>query len=711
MCTTEEEIKINQIRTDVKQTQAVDDTAPANGEQTTVQKVGSKKVWQTGDEDTIERNLPQMSEASKNILAGVNASMEGWEESNLWTTMGNSFMNRKVALMNSLWDGRDSDEMKAVKIALDKLSLFYQTSLSQFFSGQRLAIDETTGFINRDNLLAAKREAIAEYEKYVDEVIINSNFYINSKNPYSRSGKARLRNVKALKRQLEAEKGGFDGAFSFLVDNIAKKKFVGEEKLSLEDVTFSDVLRVVRSEKHDLSESGGGVGNTFSFKDAEQKTYFFKNNEKIIPYEELPRHFLKIIDMNKRSFTGGDAEMLENLHACTGHLVQYSETLKAKILAETGKTNLEDAITYMNRQRSAKKSLRETEAKRETYEKLGKLIKMIMRAFTYNDKVAMVTIGELKREADGFMKSGVLPRLHESIEFIVDTAVMHGNLFGEKHHSEFFSSIIANSNGIEEACTLSLRSVATSRLADEMVNLTGDQDLAGVIVKSRNAIVACGGGYKSGIVMEGAAGKEAGYVHELAEKKSKPLIFTAKAAKQYNYLMIFDFICSQNDRHDSNFLYEYEETRQGFVITGVHGIDNDFSFGRYTGRDLKDGFNRTVSMIDEDGKFAFKYIDARLKNAILSMDDTFMALIKNMFADCDISQEQLAAMKTRIDFLKESITKSTDLKTIDSDKAWKRLTFNKIRGESEVKNKKMAKKNHNMCEYIFHTFSENIGFI
>lgn len=64
--------------------------------------------------------------------------------------------------------------------------------------------------------------------------------------------------------------------------------------------------------------------------------------------------------------------------------------------------------------------------------------------------------------------------------------------------------------------------------------------------------------------------------------------FTDEAIRQIADMQMIDAICSNADRHEGNLLYQMEKDGLTTVITGVVGIDNDYSFSATKGPSIDD---------------------------------------------------------------------------------------------------------------------------
>lgn len=655
------------------------------------------KVWKSGETDTIERNLPEMSERAKMLFGRV--SMKESEESSLWETMGKSFMRNKIKLMNSLWNGRDSAEMKAVKVALDKLSGFYQTGIGNYFAD--VVANPETGQVDRISLEKAKTNALEAYNALVMDVITSAEHYLRVKNPITSSGVARYNNVKQLKEQLENEKDAFEEALRFLVTHVTEKNITGEEA-DLNEVKFADVLRIVKAERYDFSEAGGGGGNTFSFIDANQEKKYFKTNEKIVEVDRFPEYFREMLEKETKEAKPEDAAL-------------YKKFISAWDKFDVHFKKAEQDFCKLVNAQTVQEAVEKIEAENDSQYNRSRNDQAIINRYSAlrNHRVELVSVLCMKagstiesrkrlKKCQNKLRSSKGDELTAVIDSINELRNQIGSKLTDKYHSTIFTSGCAKVNGIDENCVVTMRSIATSRLADEITKRAdGDADYTEAIVGARTSLIKTEKGYKSGIVMDEAKGSPAGNVLMLAAEKEKPVIFTTKAAKQYNFIMIFDFICGQMDRHAGNFMMDYKETAEGFVVSSVQAIDNDYSFGRFNSDKLKKGRNRLSPIVDKFGGFSFKYIDKKLEDAIMKLDDSFISLIKQQFADCQITDEQFKAMEDRIAFLKNLIAdgiKDGKVKIIETEDEWQNLTMGNIISKTSAD---AVKRPMNMSDYIY----------
>lgn len=170
-----------------------------------------------------------------------------------------------------------------------------------------------------------------------------------------------------------------------------------------------------------------------------------------------------------------------------------------------------------------------------------------------------------------------------------------------------------------ESINLTNRNVATSRMAD----LLGAGD---VIARSETVEMVEPGKAtgRVGNLMQKAEGKAAAAIAERYKNKTASSDsgdisqkITGNLQRQLTNLQVLDYITGQIDRHTNNYFIQEDESTG--MLTGVTGIDNDFSFGDAFQLNNIIGQNG-ISIFNDDGTFHIPHMDAAMADRILAVN-------------------------------------------------------------------------------------------
>lgn len=192
-----------------------------------------------------------------------------------------------------------------------------------------------------------------------------------------------------------------------------------------------------------------------------------------------------------------------------------------------------------------------------------------------------------------------------------------------------------------KSVNLTNRNVATSRVAE----LLGIGD---VVAKSET-VEMIEPGQKNGRIgnlMQAAKGTEGkAYlnqnINEIKEHALSSDITTARKKyglankvsgnfqRQMMNLQVLDYITGQQDRHAGNYFVQEDENG---MLTGVTGIDNDYSFGQYRQNDKDNGVGHGRSLVNKNAdKFVIPHMDANLAERIKNISkDQFVFLLGDL---------------------------------------------------------------------------------
>ena len=208
---------------------------------------------------------------------------------------------------------------------------------------------------------------------------------------------------------------------------------------------------------------------------------------------------------------------------------------------------------------------------------------------------------------------------------------------------------------VERGSTISDRNVSTSIMAEGL----GVEDIVArsqtILMKDHHGNVIRANS------MEKAEGVEIGKLRDEAAKAEKedaeqkaasgskePLLkvvvtLTPNALVQLSDLHVFDMICGQVDRKDSNYIVQYqkmppdEENKAVWYVTSVKAIDNDMAFGNLTLQDVKD---------KGTGELAEFFITEKAQDATLQ-DQNLFCVSKQLYDRIMAYSPDMAAVSQR----------------------------------------------------------------
>ena len=244
---------------------------------------------------------------------------------------------------------------------------------------------------------------------------------------------------------------------------------------------------------------------------------------------------------------------------------------------------------------------------------------------------------------------------------------------------------------------VSRRNVATTRIAD----LLG---VGHLVARSENGRIedAAGNVLAQGNMMEEAKGQVAGEFFterqkqmaiDYTEKYGVPtgLEDLQKAAipyaqsgstgslqKNLTSLQVLDVLCGQQDRHLNNYFLQKDKKGR---ITGVQGIDNDFSFGMHARQrpdETRRDADKMKEVYDEEGNITLPHMDKQLAERILDLDD-----LTARFALADLIQpEEVDFFIQRLHEMKSALRKEManpeSTVFIERDSDWNEQTHEEL---------------------------------
>ena len=131
--------------------------------------------------------------------------------------------------------------------------------------------------------------------------------------------------------------------------------------------------------------------------------------------------------------------------------------------------------------------------------------------------------------------------------------------------------------------------------------------------------------------------------------------YSPEALKQITSLQILDIICGQIDRHDANYIGDFEKQEDGNVILkGIKGIDNDLCCGKIKYNDIVSrgsmGYNR-IKNIENGGRLTIFAVDVSLMQKICAIKPEVLD-----YQMCDLlSKEERVALIDRLMGVKKAL--------------------------------------------------------
>ena len=134
---------------------------------------------------------------------------------------------------------------------------------------------------------------------------------------------------------------------------------------------------------------------------------------------------------------------------------------------------------------------------------------------------------------------------------------------------------VLESIGIEDNSIIEQRNAAMSVIGD----LIG---VPNALARSVQMTVLQNGEKTKGVFMEFAEGSDLSHMKEQDPLKEVTYeqLDNSDLLKQIADLQVLDYICGNTDRHLGNMFYQFKETENGRIVSGIVGIDNDNSFGK-----------------------------------------------------------------------------------------------------------------------------------
>lgn len=194
--------------------------------------------------------------------------------------------------------------------------------------------------------------------------------------------------------------------------------------------------------------------------------------------------------------------------------------------------------------------------------------------------------------------------------------------------------------GIDDQSIIEQRNAAMSVIGD----LTGVPNL---LARSVQMTVLQDGNKTRGVFMEFAEGSDLFHMKENDPLKEVTYeqLDNSEILKQIADLQVLDYICGNTDRHLGNMFYQFRDTENGRILSGITGIDNDNSFG-------KNEMSRTTGLMRLPGISSLMVINEETAARIKGLS---YPMIKVALQNYSLSSAEMDAAWNRITALQQSI--------------------------------------------------------
>lgn len=290
----------------------------------------------------------------------------------------------------------------------------------------------------------------------------------------------------------------------------------------------------------------------------------------------------------------------------------------------------------------------------------------------------------------------------------------------EKKNNE--SRVAFDNSTIARGSIMSDRNVSTSIMADRL-------GLSDIVARSRTVLIktATGEVMKANAMEEARGQKMKDVTDEIEilekagiktedESQTRPLkislIYSPDALIKMSDLLVFDIICGQTDRHYENFFVTVtknppdENGEATWIVTDVHAIDNDMSFGalpyeeiqRWGGSSHMKSLRKTEhvprrdekgeGVKDEDGNFIWE--DKTTKSISCMSRKTYDRIMNYSESMAFLDQRhirnesEMHALTDRLRGVKEELTEmvqSGEIMLVGDDEAEKQTAYEKAKSE------------------------------
>ncbi len=249
--------------------------------------------------------------------------------------------------------------------------------------------------------------------------------------------------------------------------------------------------------------------------------------------------------------------------------------------------------------------------------------------------------------------------------------------FAHDLSSDLHDYFVANTGGMEAGSSVPDRNVGMCRVAESL----GIGHLVAGAKKIRLKD-------SDGFVRQGVFQETVEYSDYARLKNNDPLYEIGRNPQlmddpnilmQIADLQILDYVCGNNDRHQSNILYDMQIVDGKPKLVAIKGIDNDRSLGLLTKKDIEEFGHITPPDM-------MKVIRLSTATALAELSEDKLRL---MLHDLSISDAEVKAAMKRVEDIKDAINKGK-IKILDDEdfKKYKMddLTESKMVGEEKKSN-------------------------
>ncbi len=503
-----------------------------------------------------------------------------------------------------------------------------------------------------DTLLAGTTQRVQwnEVQDCFQDICLACENYLRNRNPWTREGKARKQMISDFYEQVKFESNR-------LVELVIE---LGGDP-TFRTRTWLDILSEVRTEKLvdgqdsvTVKMGGDGTSNVYVIEKNGVKRYFKESEH--MPHPDLASNMtiqIEGLQTKWQEYQKGDhdQEELKREKTKTLRRVTYLKTLESLLYAKFD-FNDDMIIEFLSHAASEGKIL---DALKPVFESSSDFLE-IMRPMEEEQSKCTTRLKYLKSVFDGNSDPAVRQQLTGQINEMEEAMKDLDIDFVESSLVQIKKSMLTNAVAtgtalISEGSELSMRNVATTRLADKLY-------LSDLVACSHPADVTINGKRMRGVLMDQALGRPLDEIHRDAQKNDMTVRYSSQAFKQLLSLQLFDIICGQVDRHMKNYLCESraDDTTGIVEITRITGIDNDMSFGLLSYKDITstafDGVAK-LKNIELFGALMIPFIDSDLAESILELDEETIC-----YEVCDIlSKPEREALWDRIKGVQKALNK------------------------------------------------------
>lgn len=515
-------------------------------------------------------------------------------------------------LQKSKFNFKDSKQMQDVKLAMEQITNKMQETIPQ------------------EDKEELRTQFASLTEAYANLIRACQNYLEGHPHPRTIAGKARKRLVNGTLTMAKKESAGLPNALLQL-----KPYFRNGEPL-----LWGNVLGIIRgvsfdlNDKIEISSEGASTSELKVLKMADDKTYFYKEDEKLTtPREALAEEYKGLKKAEEK-------KILENLLQLFDYQVERKQDKFGNVDTKYHHAKMDDLFVMPE----------------------GVYIPPIL------SDLKQKNTKDVRTKVEQFIEKLNIPSLELNLK--------------EKKTWKLFQEImpkywrlrtrlgVSMEAGIENNQSLSQRNVAASRMAAVF-------GMPSLVVATNKATLFKDGKKMedgNGIVMSKAKGIAYGDVWQMAKQKKESIVYTPEAMRQISCLQLFDSICGQIDRHWNNFFASYKEENGKLIITGFQGIDNDLSFGDLQYSNIKNGINRLPAFEDDDFYSNMSFLDAKMVETMRALKKTDLTYYLGDLLESKYIDAMWNRMENMLKVIDKSLYKSEHHKPrvvlLDED-AWK----------------------------------------